>query len=257
MFTKRLNIANVLLSLPAILRWLVIMSLGSGRGDSGVLFPELSAWHWGAFIFTWIWGIFNKTYISVMLFLIFAVVLSVFQLLLQRYSFLHTPIWYCIGGLILFGYFAAIHVYHGIYGRRWAWQNKVWRDLPTFRRTQKYWSLGGFCLIAISLIFFASSIYYNRSDNVLAVAAAKVELNPAIQGMVGLPITLDKSSLKILYSNNSRGKFVQYRFLMRGSKDNADVYFLALKQHDEWQILSEAAYVKSQNKLFVLRSARQ
>ncbi len=228
------------------------MSLGSGRGSSGVLFPELSAWHWGAFFLTWIWGIFNKTYFSVILFLIFAVLLSVFQLLLQRFSFLHTQIWYGIGGLILFGYFTAIHFYHGLYGRRWAWQNKVWQDLPAFRRVQKYWTIAGLCLFASSLIFFGSSMYFYRSGSVLATATEIVKVNPALQRILGLPIILNKSTLKVVYSSNSRGEFVQYRFLMQGSKDTADVYFMALKQHDKWQILSEAAYVKTQNKLYTL-----
>ena len=39
----------------------------SGQGKESVLPDELKGWNWGAFLLNWIWGLFNRTYIALLM----------------------------------------------------------------------------------------------------------------------------------------------------------------------------------------------
>ena len=77
----------------------------SGQGK-GALVADIVAkkFNWGAFVFSWIWGLFNKTYVT-LIFLPVALV-SLF-----------VPL---IGCLIPIG----VCIWFGVKGNSWAWQNK-------------------------------------------------------------------------------------------------------------------------------------
>jgi len=81
----------------------------SGMGKDALLPYGVSGWSWGAFMFNWIWAIFNKTY---------------------------------IGLLALVPYFGFIvSFWLGMSGREMAWRNKRWDSLEHFNLVQRKWSL--------------------------------------------------------------------------------------------------------------------
>lgn len=99
--------------------------------DEQVMVPdEVKGWNWGAFTFSWIWGIGNKTYLPLL-------------------------------SLIPFFGFVWIFIV-GAKGNEWAWGNGDYRDVETFKAVQKTWNLAGLVeffliigLIVLEIIFFA------------------------------------------------------------------------------------------------------
>jgi len=79
---------------------------------------KLKGLSWGAFVFSWIWGIFNKTYIA-FLSIIFPIGMNIILL---------------------------------IKGKEWAWQNKKWKNIESFKKTQRNWDIAG--LSICGTIFF-------------------------------------------------------------------------------------------------------
>lgn len=125
-------------------------SIYSARKSSSVQAEgEISKWNWGAFYFGWIWGVFNKVYISLL------------QLLISALSFAVTIIGLGIIspflGLINIG----ISIWLGVKGSRMAWDNGAYRNLEHFRSSRHNWNVAaaicfGVCvfIIVISLVLF-------------------------------------------------------------------------------------------------------
>ena len=89
---------------------------------SGV--PELArGWSWGGFLLSWIWGIFNGVYISL---------------------------------LALIPPFAPfVMIILGFKGKEWAWKKKNWDNVEHFKENQKKWAIAG---IIIWVLAFVSGI---------------------------------------------------------------------------------------------------
>ncbi|MEI8129751.1 MAG: hypothetical protein WCG95_09080 [bacterium] len=68
---------------------------------------EIRGWNWGAFFLTWIWGIGNKSYLSLWAFI---------------------PYFNFIWGFVC-----------GAKGNEWAWKNKKWTNVEEFNKAQKKW----------------------------------------------------------------------------------------------------------------------
>ncbi|MCX2455214.1 ribonuclease G [Lacticaseibacillus nasuensis] len=90
---------------------------------------EIKHWNWGAFMFNWIWGIGNKSYLPLLC------LIPVFNLVW---------VFFC-----------------GAKGNEWAWEKGDYKDVETFMAVQKTWNRAGlvqfiiFCsVIAIYIIFF-------------------------------------------------------------------------------------------------------
>lgn len=122
---------------------------GSSRSISLQAERELGKWNWGAFYFGWIWGIFNKVYISLL------------QLVISAFSFVVTIIGLGIiaplFGLINIG----ISIWLGVKGSQMAWDNGAYRNLEHFRSSRHNWNVAaaicfGVCvfIIIVSLLLF-------------------------------------------------------------------------------------------------------
>jgi hypothetical protein len=92
----------------------------SGRGSESVLPAELKGWSWGAFVFSWIWGICNRTWIAFLVFIPIVNIIMVFVL--------------------------------GARGKEWAWKNKSWDSVEHFRKTQRTWNRWGVALFIIGIV---------------------------------------------------------------------------------------------------------
>ncbi|KYH35528.1 hypothetical protein CLTEP_04670 [Clostridium tepidiprofundi DSM 19306] len=104
----------------------------SGHGKFAEVPANVNKWNWGAFWLTWIWGIFNKSYIAL---------LSLLPILNFIMPF-----------------------YLGFKGNELAWRNNEWYDVEELHKTQKKWSIAGwiFALIVIACIAGNEIIKYNE-----------------------------------------------------------------------------------------------
>lgn len=104
----------------------------SGMGkDSPVLDIVAKRFNWGAFFFSWIWGLGNRSYITLIIFPVAILdIIPILGIILQ------------LGCMIWFG----------INGNKWAWQNKKWASVEEFHKVQKKWAIAGCTIEAIFLI---------------------------------------------------------------------------------------------------------
>ena len=99
--------------------------------------------NWGAFLLTWIWGLGNKTYITLLIFPISFLLIIPF---VGWFAYLGCQIWF------------------GIKGNEWAWKNKSWYDEEDFHSVQKKWATAGLILsvlgTTISIIYLVTALMY-------------------------------------------------------------------------------------------------
>ena len=95
--------------------------------------PNLG-WNWGAFCFSWIWGLGNSCYIPLLIWL----------------SLFYRP-------LILF-----MMIICGMFGNVWAWKNgkSNYRDAEEFNRVQDSWNRAGKTVAVLSLIVVALMLIF-------------------------------------------------------------------------------------------------
>ena len=104
----------------------------SGQGDVPVVKVVTDKFNWGAFFFTWIWGICYKKWIT---------------LIIIPCSFIPlVPLGLCI--------------WFGIQGNKWAWQSKRYRSIQEFHEIHKKWAIAGLSLfiagIVVTILAYAS-----------------------------------------------------------------------------------------------------
>ena len=104
----------------------------SGTGKGAKIPPAIAGKiNWGAFLLNWIWGLGNKTYITLV---IFASILTVV-----------IPF---IGMLVPLG----LCIWFGLKGNEWAWQNKKFESVKQFNEIQTKWAIAGLILAALGII---------------------------------------------------------------------------------------------------------
>lgn len=97
--------------------------------------------NYGACLLTWIWGVFNKTYIT-LIFIPICLLPSIVAII--------------ISGIL--------SIYFGIKGNTWAWQNKHWESIEHFHSVQKKWAIAGLIPIFIILIVGTIMIAFLKYD---------------------------------------------------------------------------------------------
>ena len=122
----------------------------SGQGSGTVIPQNVKKFCWGAFFLTWIWGIFNKTFIILYIYLAMIVILLILHFALGM------PIKTCkgIGDLIGLG----LCIWFGIKGNEWAWQNKHWNSIKHFHDVQKKWAIAGVILLVLIVPLFVFGV---------------------------------------------------------------------------------------------------
>lgn len=88
--------------------------------DTSEIPVGISGWSWGAFLWCWIWAIFNKTWVGLLSLIPYA-------------------------GFIM-------QIILGIKGREWAWKNKHWESIEQFNKTQRKWSMWGLLFLIIPVL---------------------------------------------------------------------------------------------------------
>ena len=91
----------------------------SGLGINSAVPEEVkNHFNWGAFLLTWIWGIGNNTFLTL---IIFVCIL-----------FKNHPVICSIVSI-------ALGIWFGIKGNEWAWRNKKFASIEAFHNYQKKW----------------------------------------------------------------------------------------------------------------------
>ncbi|MDR3072138.1 MAG: hypothetical protein LBU41_01455 [Clostridiales Family XIII bacterium] len=81
--------------------------------------PQVHKWNWGAFMYTYIWGVGNRAYLTL---------LCLVPLL--------NLVWPFVCGAL---------------GNQWAWKSGHFKDLKTFEATQETWNRAGFVAFLIAI----------------------------------------------------------------------------------------------------------
>ena len=98
----------------------------SGQGSSAVIPEEIKGWNWGAFFFSWLWGISNKVWIALLAAIPYVGVIMCIVL--------------------------------GVKGNEWAWRHKKWDSIEHFKSTQRKWGIAGVVLFVVSLLVIICSV---------------------------------------------------------------------------------------------------
>jgi hypothetical protein len=98
----------------------------SGKGSLYEVPKEVKKWNWGAFWLTWIWGIFNGTYIALLALLPIANLVMPFYL--------------------------------GVKGNELAWRNSYWYSTERFHQSQRKWAIAGWIIGLIFILGTTASI---------------------------------------------------------------------------------------------------
>lgn len=94
----------------------------SGQGSLAVIPDEIKGWNWGAFLLSWIWGISNGVWISLVTLVPYVGIIMIFIL--------------------------------GAKGNEWAWRNRKWESIEDFKRTQGKWTKWGAILFLAPFALF-------------------------------------------------------------------------------------------------------
>jgi hypothetical protein len=81
---------------------------------------EIRGWNWGAFGLSWIWGLGNDTYISLLALIPIVNIVMMFVL--------------------------------GARGNEWAWRNGHWDSIEHFKAVQRRWTAAWLILVGISVV---------------------------------------------------------------------------------------------------------
>ena len=98
----------------------------------------VKGWSWGAFFLTWIWGMSNRVWIS----------------LLALIPFVNL-----IVAIVL-----------GIKGREWAWKAQNWTDLEQFNKRQRRWNMVGLITFIFIVIAFILYPQYRKYEYITSKA---------------------------------------------------------------------------------------
>lgn len=98
----------------------------SGKGDASVVPEEIKKWHWGAFTLSWIWGLWNHVWISLL------VLIPLLNLV--------------------------VLVVLGIKGNEWAWRKKRWESMEQFQKIQHKWSICGIGILTFKIAVIVLTI---------------------------------------------------------------------------------------------------
>jgi hypothetical protein len=103
----------------------------SGMTESTIVPEKVKGWSWGAFVFVWLWGIPNKSFLTLFTLIPYAGIL-----------------W---------------RIFCGVKAKEWAWQNNKWDSVEEFNRIQKIWDISGILtILAIVAISVALCLYESK-----------------------------------------------------------------------------------------------
>lgn len=185
----------------------------SGQGKNSPVPEEIKGWSWGAFFLNWIWGIGNSTFIALLMFVPIVNIAMPFVL--------------------------------GAKGNKWAWQNRTWRSVEQFKKTQKKWAISGLVLIFVflpSIFFFVTGIMKNSEAYELSFAELKN--NTEVIQMLGNPIDSGFFVTGQIRTGGGSGN-AEISYSISGPNGEATAYVYAVKEMGKWKLLQLIVHSES------------
>lgn len=178
------------------------------RDDRPAEIPaEIDRWNWGAFLLTWIWGVGNGVFISLLVFVPF------FGILIMPFVL-------------------------GAKGSAWAWRNRRWDSVEHFKRAQRLWAIWGAVawigLIALFCAIFGSIFYGLGHSEAYQLGVAKLEASAEVAQVLGTPIATGAPTGEISLTNDSGS--ASLGFSATGPKGSGLVMLQAVKKSGVWSI---------------------
>lgn len=193
----------------------------SGNGMHSNVPLEIVRWNWGAFWFTWIWGIFNKSYIS---FLAFVPIANFF-----------------------------IPFYLGAKGNELAWRNNEWLDIEEFNRFQRKWAIGGWIFALICVLAITWQVIDKNKQNKLNASItnqiiSRVENNERVKEILGedYKIIVDSSTMVV---RNSTKEFSMAQTIIIQTKD--DILFIHASLNEDYSIKTITITLPNEEKVII------
>lgn len=90
------------------------------QNEMNVVPEEVKGWNWGAFMYSILWGIGNKSY------LVFLMLIPIFNI-----------VWMFV---------------IGAKGNEWVWKNGNYTDVATFKAVQETWNRAGLFMFIVMLV---------------------------------------------------------------------------------------------------------
>ena len=119
----------------------------SGKGNLPIINLVSKKFNWGAFYFTFFWGLFNKSYKTLW-------ILALCVMFPLIYVNVYFSIPYLIGLL-------ALPIWFGIKGNTWAWQGKRYNSIEHFHSVQKKWAIAAAVCMILSSLSFIFFVFFN------------------------------------------------------------------------------------------------
>lgn len=168
---------------------------------------DADRWNWGAFLLTWIWGIGNSTFISLLVFVPF------FGILIMPFVL-------------------------GAKGSAWAWRNRRWDSVEHFKRVQRSWSIWGAAvwigLIALFCAMFGGIFYSLGHSEAYRLGVARLQASVEVARVLGTPIATGSPTGQISFTNESGS--ASLTFSATGPKGSGLVMLRAIKKSGVWSI---------------------
>lgn len=168
---------------------------------------EALGWSWGAFLLTWIWGLGNRVWISLLMFV----------------PLVNIVMWFILGAK----------------GRQWAWQKGSWRDIEHFKRVQRRWAIAGVVVWSLFILLFVSIFAFVigtlKDSESMNMALEKAAQNPEVVQALGTPITSTgfPSGGFSIYNNIG---YADFSSTIQGPKGSGEMAVKSLKD-GFWQLV--------------------
>lgn len=192
----------------------------SGQGKNSTLPPEIKGWNWGAFFLNWIWGIGNSTFIALLMFV---------------------PIVNFAMPFVL-----------GAKGNKWAWQNRTWRSVEHFKKSQKRWGIAGLLLVCVGLPPLILSISMGmKSSDAYTMSLAQLQHNQRVIKLLGEPVEAG-FFVSGNISVSTAGGQASLGYLVSGPKGEATAYVYAVKELGLWKLIELGVYSEALQRRIIL-----
>lgn len=193
--------------------------------------PEIKGWNWGAFTFSWIWGISNRLWFSLWALVPFVGLIMMFVL--------------------------------GARGNEWAWQRADTTDVNEFLKYQRKWNIAaavyGLIIASIFVILFSSLFYsmyqYNmgsKKDEIFKI----LNSNEEIVEILGAPVEKNSFvSFNYLTKMLNNGKFATLDHIVfeaKGSQQEANVALNIMTYDGETRVVYLEIQPKDSDRIVIV-----
>ncbi len=176
----------------------------SGLGKDAVVPPEIRGWNWGAFLLNFAWGIGNRTYLALLMFV---------------------PLVNFVMPFVL-----------GAKGSEWAWRNRAWRDVEHFKAVQRKWAWAGLIVVVVLLpTCVAVPMTVMKQSDAFQLSLAAIRGHAEARAALGEPIEAGLFVTGSVETSGPDGR-AALQYSVKGSRAEGEASAYAVKRAGEWRL---------------------